>query len=109
LQKLGGLQRRFTESLLFAASRRESRRILVTRKSVLPDLVGRWALEPYVIGPVWFGNERAEWPRIKLADIRAWVQAETSRRNLVVNATVDHVQSTIRPNRVSAFTQVTIS
>ena len=109
MQKLGGLQRRFTESLLFAASRRESRRIFVTRKSVSPDLVGRWALEPYVIGPVWFGNERAEWPRIKLADIRAWVQAETSRRNLVVNATVDHVQSTIRPNRVSAFTQVTIS
>ena len=30
------------------------------------------------IGPVWFGNNRAEWPRIKLADIRAWVQARNT-------------------------------
>jgi hypothetical protein len=71
-------------------------------------LVGRWTLEPSVIRPVWFGNDRGEWPRIKLADIPAWAQAETSQRNLVVNATVDHVQSTIRPNRVSTFIQVTI-
>jgi hypothetical protein len=97
-----------TESLLFGGiSSGESRRILVTRKSVLPDLVGR-CVEPCVIGPVWFGNDRAEWPHIKLADIRAWAQAETSQRNLPVNATLDHVRSTIRPNRVSAFTQVTI-
>jgi hypothetical protein len=45
------------------------------------------------------------------ADIRATgavAQAETSQRNLVIMATVDHVQSTIPPNRVSALTQVTI-
>jgi hypothetical protein len=61
-----------------------------------------------VFADAWDAKHPHDPPRIKLADIHARVNTETSPRNLVVNATVDPLQSTIRPNRVSAFTQVTI-
>jgi len=45
-------------------------------------------------------------PEIGIPGDRA--QAETSQRNLLMIDTLDHVESTIRPNRVFAFPQVTV-
>ena len=65
----------------------------------------------HLINAVSFGSNCSRRRRAKPASFvqQRGVQAETSQRNLLMMDTLDHLGSTIRPNCIFAFPQVTVS